>query len=79
MTQIRALVAGQHQELARLTGGQRARAARISREALARVQGILSEAEAGQLREFDATVLALTAVDDFDAAELQSRTRPVQS
>jgi acyl-CoA dehydrogenase len=45
----------------------------------ARVQGILSEAEAGQLREFDATVLALTAVDDFDAAELQSRTRPVQS
>ena len=38
MTQIRALVAGQHQEPDRLTRDQRARAARITREALARVQ-----------------------------------------
>lgn len=38
MTQIRALVAGQHRELDRLTRDQRARAARITREALARVQ-----------------------------------------
>lgn len=44
----------------------------------ARVQGILSEAEAEQLRQFDATVLALTAVDDFDSAELQSRPQPAQ-
>ena len=42
----------------------------------ARIQGILSADEAGQLRQFDATVLALTAVDDFDPAELQSRIGP---
>jgi acyl-CoA dehydrogenase len=34
-------------------------------------QGILSAEEAGQLREFDATVMALTAVDDFAPTELQ--------
>jgi acyl-CoA dehydrogenase len=39
----------------------------------ARNQDILSAEEAEQLRRFDATVLALTAVDDFDSAELQSR------
>ena len=39
-------------------------------------QGILSAEEAEQLREFDATVMALTAVDDFDPAELQSRMQP---
>lgn len=39
----------------------------------ARNQDILSAAEAEQLRRFDATVLALTAVDDFASAELQSR------
>jgi hypothetical protein len=35
-------------------------------------QGILSAEEAEQLREFDATVMELTAVDDFAPAELQS-------
>ncbi|MCL4791866.1 MAG: DUF1974 domain-containing protein, partial [Gammaproteobacteria bacterium] len=40
----------------------------------ARSQGILTAEEAEQLREFDATVLVLTGVDDFDTAELQSRT-----
>ena len=44
----------------------------------ARTQGILSADEAEQLRQFDATVLALTAVDDFDSAELQSRIQSSQ-
>ncbi|MCP5139724.1 MAG: acyl-CoA dehydrogenase [Chromatiales bacterium] len=44
----------------------------------ARIQGILSAEEALQLRQFDADVLALTAVDDFDPAELQSRMQSSQ-
>jgi acyl-CoA dehydrogenase len=42
-------------------------------------QGILSTEEAEQLREFDATVMALTAVDDFAPAELQSHTQAARS
>jgi hypothetical protein len=36
----------------------------------ARERGVLSPEEAALLQRFDATVMALTAVDDFDAAEL---------
>jgi hypothetical protein len=39
----------------------------------AQQQDILSAAEAEQLRRFDATVLTLTAVDDFASVELQGR------
>src|SRR5690606_25890586 len=36
----------------------------------AEAKGIVTEAEAAAIRHFDATVMALTAVDDFDPLEL---------
>src|SRR5690606_14728618 len=52
------------------------RAGRIKREDVpgqideAERLGVIDSAEAEQLREFDRTVMALTAVDDFDVSEL---------
>jgi acyl-CoA dehydrogenase len=42
----------------------------------ARERGVISADEARQLQEFDAIVLAITAVDDFDPAELRRVARP---
>jgi acyl-CoA dehydrogenase len=42
----------------------------------ARDCGVISADEARQLQEFDAAVLAITGVDDFDPAELRRVTRP---
>jgi acyl-CoA dehydrogenase len=42
----------------------------------ARERAVISADEARQLQEFDAIVLAITAVDDFDPAELRRVARP---
>lgn len=86
MTQIRTLVAGQHRELASLTRDQRTRAARITREALARVQQVLATVDptswaAGQGRAVSSQLQGLLAelVRDQGTALATGTTRAAAS